>query len=90
MTFGKRQSPAGPASERRTKTRRATNVPAEIILPTGRAIPCRVVSVSEGGARLSVASVLGLPTAFELRAGGRVYRAYIVRRGIGSLAVRFR
>lgn len=89
MSFGKRQPAGDRRSDRRRHSRRPTDVPADIVLPTGQSVKCRVANYSNSGARLNVASAFGLPDSFELRAGGRTYQARVLRRENGRLAVKF-
>ena len=89
MSFGKRQPIGFRGVERRRHAREQTDVPAQIVPPIGQIIDCRVTDFSKTGARLSVASVFGLPNAFELRAGGSIYQVKVVRRAKGYIAVRF-
>lgn len=76
-------------ADRREHVRERADVTAQIVLPDGETVKCHVRDFSARGAFLSVASLFGLPTSFELRAGGQTYRAEVVRCGAGYLAVRF-
>jgi hypothetical protein len=89
MSFGKRQPIGFRGVERRRVVREQTDVAAEILLPSGQNVKCRVTDFSKTGARLTVASAFGLPNTFELRAGGRIYEVTVVRRGSGHIAVKF-
>ena len=89
MSFGKRQPIGFHGLERRRALRERTDVPAYILLTTGQNVKCRVTDFSKTGARLEVPSGLGLPNAFELRAGARTYQVIVVRRGIGHVGVKF-
>jgi hypothetical protein len=87
MSFGKK--PAKPDNKRATGRVQA-NISAAIILPTGERIRCHVENFSKTGALLSVESVLGLPSEFELDAGnGLRRRVEVMRRGSKRLGVRF-
>ena len=89
MPFGKRILQPGTLGDRRAKPRNPLDAAAHILLPSGMAIACRVRDVSPSGARLLVDSILGLPTSFELRIKGQVFRAQVIRRSSRLLAVRF-
>jgi hypothetical protein len=89
MSFGKRQPIGFRGVERRREPRERTDVRAQIVPPIGQTADCRVTDFSRTGARLSVASVFGLPNTFELRAGGRIYQVTVVRRARSYVAVRF-
>ena len=90
MTFGKRNPNGGAGQERRQATRVATSQRAEIIAPGQTPRRCEIVSISDTGAELSLNSVFGIGSTFELRAGGQTYRARVVRRAPGTLYVAFR
>ncbi|WP_457107171.1 PilZ domain-containing protein [Methylobacterium sp. P5_C11] len=55
--------------DRRAAPRRRTLLEGHIELAGGGAIDCTVRNVSEGGARLRVVSVIGVPDAFVLTYG---------------------
>jgi hypothetical protein len=55
--------------DRRAAPRRRTLLEGHIELAGGGAIDCTVRNMSEGGARLRVASVIGVPDAFVLSCG---------------------
>jgi hypothetical protein len=61
------------------KPRRKCNVEGEILSPGRPPRPCRVVDISDSGARLELTSGFGIADAFELSAFGNIYRARIVR-----------
>ena len=65
------------------------DLPAHIVLPDGQTFACRVRNHTRGTARLSLTSVLGIPATFALHAGDAVYEAQTIRRGVGTLVVRF-
>ena len=89
MSFGKRQPTGFRGVERRREVREKTDISAHIVLPASQLVKCRVTDFSSMGARLSVASVFGLPNTFELRAGGRIHQVRVVRRAIGYIAAKF-
>ena len=70
-------------------TREPVDLPAEILIPGARPLECRIVDLSDTGARLSLDSILGVPEEFELRANGETGRVKVVRRGVRFLAVTF-
>jgi hypothetical protein len=88
MSFGKRQTKGHNGPERRRHHRETTSVAGHILLPSGE-VRCRVVDVSDRGARLTVATAFGLPDAFEFRAGGRTFRVRVTRRASGCIGVVF-
>ena len=90
MTFGKRNPNGGPGQERRQTARVATSQRAEIIAPGQPPRRCEIVSLSTAGAELSLNSVFGIGSTFELQVGGQIYRARVVRRAPGTLYVAFR
>ena len=90
MTFGKRNPNGGAGRERRKATRVATSERAEILTAGHPPRRCEIVNISATGAQLSLNSVFGIGSTFELRAGGQTYRARVVRRGPGTLYVTFR
>jgi hypothetical protein len=89
MSFGKRQPIGFCGVERRREVREQTNAAAQIVLPAGQTVQCRVNDFSNASARLAVASAFGLPNMFEFRAAGRTYQVEVMRRGIGHVSVRF-
>jgi hypothetical protein len=90
MTFGKKPARARVGVERRRLPRKPADLPAQIVLPNGQTFACRVLNHAQGTARLSLTSVLGVPAKFELHAGGAVYEAQTIRRGVGTLVVCFK
>jgi hypothetical protein len=52
--------------EHRVEPRRRVLLPGKVLLPNGGAIDCTIRNRSPHGARLAVASVIGIPDAFEL------------------------
>ena len=88
-SFGKRRSYALlVASDRRVAAREPVSAEAEIVLQTGT-IKCRLLDISETGARLSVGRTFGLPQRVQVRIGGRVLAARVVRSRGGEIGVRF-
>jgi hypothetical protein len=82
--------PLPPVKDQRRAERRAGNIGAFLMLPSGERQRCIVKDFSKTGALLIVPSVLGLPDEFELQAMGGPRRSVrIVRRGAGKIAVRF-
>lgn len=58
--------------ERRLSPRRIANIEAKIVFDAGRSVrPCIVRDLSEGGAKLEVATVAGIPPTFDLILPGR-------------------
>jgi hypothetical protein len=90
MSFGKKPAQAHTGPDRRRLPRWKADLPAQIVLPTGRTFPCRVSNHAQGTARLALTSVLGIPVSFELHTEGAVYQAQTIRRGVGALVVRFK
>jgi hypothetical protein len=90
MAFGKKSAQSHVGIERRRIPRKRADLPAQIVVPTGQTYACRVLNHANGTARLSLTSVLGIPDAFELHTGGTVYEAQTIRRGVGTLVVRFK
>ena len=64
-------------------------MPAEILVPGARPLECRIIGLSDTGARLSLESILGVPEEFELRMSGETCRVKVVRRGVRFLGVIF-
>ena len=90
MTFGKRQPPGYRGINRRSAaTREPVDMPAEILIPGARPLECRIIDLSDTGARLSLESILGVPEEFELRVSGETCRVKVVRRGVRFLGVIF-
>jgi len=90
MTFGKRNRNGGAGQERRQATRVATSQKAEILEPGQTPRRCEIVNISAAGAELSLTSVFGIGSTFDLRTGSQTYRARVVRRAPGTLYVAFR
>jgi PilZ domain len=87
MTFGKRHPSGFPfATDRRVARREPVSAVAEILLPTG-IIKCRLLDISETGARLSVGRTFGLPEHVQIRR--HTFAARVVRSRGGEIGVRF-
>jgi hypothetical protein len=89
MTFGKRNT-KGVTGQAQRNIPTTANQRAEIIVPGQAPRRCEIVSISDTGAQLSLNSVFGIGSTFELRLGGQTYRARVVRRAPGTLHVAFR
>jgi hypothetical protein len=89
MSFGKRTYQGQPFLNRRRSDRRKCNVEGEILSPGLPHRPCRVVDISDTGARLELGSGFGIADVFELRAFGNIYSARVVRRGPRTLFIEF-
>ena len=78
--------------ERRRSTRLRVDRPAQILVPGGQAIPCRIIDVSESGAKLRPGWKGLLPNAFELRDmfTGIQRVVLTVWTGLSGIGVRFR
>ena len=75
MSFGKRIYQGQPFLDRRRSPRRKCNIEGEILSPDRPPRPCRVVDISDTGARLELGSGFGIADVFELSAFGKVYSA---------------
>ena len=77
--------------DRRIAPRRNTAIPAEIIFDGGRSRrDCVVRNMSEGGAKLEVATVIGIPNSFALAIPGhRLQHCRIAWRALKELGVAF-
>ena len=89
MSFGKRTYQGQAFLDRRKSQRHRCNVEGEILSPGRPPRPCRVVDISETGARVELGSGFGIADVFELRAFGNFYPARIVRRGQRTLFIEF-
>jgi len=78
--------------ERRRSPRLHVDRPAQISTPGGEPIPCRILDVSEHGAKLRPGWKGSLPNGFDLRdIFTDVHRAtLVVWRGLSGIGVRFR
>jgi hypothetical protein len=88
MAFGKRK----PASLRESERHGAGHVKqaGEILTPGQPPRRCEVTNLTASGARLSLNSVFGVASMFELRVGRNTYRARVISRSAGTLEVTFR
>jgi len=77
-------------SERRRSGRQLTAIPARLLVPRARAIPCTIVALSTEGACLTLEAKSGMPANLRMRAGGSVYRVQATERGTGYVFVKFR
>ena len=77
--------------ERRLSPRRNTRIEATIAFDGGRATrPCIVRNISETGAKLEVASVLGIPNTFDLLIPGhRPHPCRVVWRALKEMGVAY-
>jgi hypothetical protein len=77
--------------ERRRHPRQYSDSEGMIVIRATRPLPCRIVDRSEGGVRLKVHSVLGIPDAFrvELPATGEVLTLTAAWRKPGEIGARF-
>ena len=89
LLFGVRQPSGYRGAERRRETRQQSYLRAEITLPSGQSITCRVTDFSAVGARIAVGSALGLPDTFDLHAAGRTLRVRVVHRSHGEAGLAF-
>ena len=78
--------------ERRRSIRLRVDRPAQILVPGGQAIPCRILEVSEGGAKLRSGWNGWMPHTFELRDmfTGIQRVVLTVWTGLSGMGVRFR
>ena len=78
--------------ERRRSIRLRVDRPAQILVPGGQAIPCRILDVSEGGAKLRSGWNGWMPHTFELLDAftGIKRVAPTVWTGLSAIGVRFR
>lgn len=89
LSFGKRTYQGQTFLDRRRSPRRKCNVEGEILSPGRPPRSCRVVDISDTGARLELGSGFGIADVFELSAFGNIYPARIVRRGPRTLFIQF-
>lgn len=61
-------------AERRLTPRRRVLKPARILIDKKSVISCTVRNLSEGGSRLEMPSILGVPELFELEIAGEPRR----------------
>lgn len=83
MTFGRR--------DLRLTPRRNTMIPAQIVFDGGRKrIDCIIRNLSDGGAKLEVPSVVGVPNTFDLLAPRQPPRpCRVVWRALKEMGVQF-
>ena len=87
MSFGKRTPQS--SNNRRASARTSAAASAHILLSTGKTVSCRLLDLSDTGAKLGVDSVLGLPAQFDLKVRGQIHRAQVTRRSPRVLAIKF-
>ena len=77
--------------DKRLSPRRITMIPAQIVFDSGRRrVDCIIRNLSEGGAKLEVATVLGLPPTFDLIAKGhRPHACRVAWRALREMGVQF-
>jgi hypothetical protein len=77
--------------DRRIAPRRNTHIEAEIVFSGGReARGCIIRNVSETGAKLEVASVVGIPNTFDLLIPGhRPHACRVVWRALREMGVAY-
>ncbi len=78
--------------DRRSSTRLRVDRPAQIVVPGGETIPCRILDLSEHGARIRPAWKVWVPNAFDLEDmfSGARREVRTVWRGLSGVGVRFR
>ena len=83
MSFGKSKTYKGP--DRRRSPRERVSLRADIILATGRRIPCQIVDRSATGMRIALTSMLGIPDRFDLQVeSAEPVDVFVVRRQTGE------
>jgi hypothetical protein len=88
MSFGKSKTYKGP--DRRRSPRERVSLRADIILATGRRIPCQIVDRSATGMRIALTSMLGIPDRFDLQVeSAEPVDVFVVRRQTGEVFVSF-
>jgi methyl-accepting chemotaxis protein len=88
--FGRREAKGHGGIEKRRDPRTPVLCNASIILEDSSSRPCLIRDISNGGARLEVQSVLGIPQRFTLRdASGRQWQVLVVQRRARTLGVKF-
>jgi hypothetical protein len=77
--------------KRKTARRRVLKVGKIIFADGMRLIDCTIRDMSDNGARLLIANIVGLPDAFHLfeKSSGMVYRASVVWRQPAAVGVKF-
>ncbi|HEV7275008.1 MAG TPA: PilZ domain-containing protein [Devosiaceae bacterium] len=78
--------------EKRLSPRRNTMIEARIAFDGGRSkVDCLIRNLSDGGAKLEVASVKAIPNSFDLIAPGhRPHACRVVWRALKEMGVEFR
>jgi len=79
-------------NEKRKTPRRRVLKEGKIVFADGmRVIDCTIRDMSDGGARLLIASTLGVPERFQLyqKSSGLLYPASIIWRQANAIGVRF-
>ncbi|MCJ2034011.1 PilZ domain-containing protein [Methylobacterium sp. J-068] len=84
-----RADPGVTFEDRRATRRYAASDPALIRTTFGSPVSCTLVDRSEGGARLKVLSVLGIPDAFVLSVGAEDLRVRVAWRSPSEIGVAF-
>jgi hypothetical protein len=78
------------ASENRGAQRHRTLKGARIVFNAGNStIDCTVRNLSAGGAKLDVASVVGIPNSFDLLVGEQLRACRVAWRSLKQLGVEF-
>ncbi|MEP7239883.1 MAG: PilZ domain-containing protein [Devosia sp.] len=82
---------AAPETEHRSMARRTTLKSGHIVFNSGRStIDCRIRNLSARGAKLQVASVLGIPESFDLMLEGHSRQpCQVIWRSLKELGVEF-
>ena len=77
--------------EKRLSPRRNTMIVATVVFDGGRTrLDCVIRDLSEGGAKLQVATVKGIPQSFDLMAPGhRPHHCRVVWRALKEMGVQF-
>jgi hypothetical protein len=77
--------------EKRLAPRRNTMIEAKIVFEGGRQrVDCVIRNLSDGGAKLEVGKVIGIPATFDLVAPGhRPHACRVVWRSLKELGVQF-
>ena len=88
--FGRREAKGHGGIEKRRDPRTPVLWNAAIVLEDASSRPCLIRDISNGGARLEVQSVLGIPQRFTLReTSGRQWQVLVVQRRARTLGVKF-
>ena len=88
--FGRREAKGHGGIEKRRDPRTTVLWNAAIVLEDASSRPCLIRDISNGGARLEVQSVLGIPQRFTLReTSGRQWQVLVVQRRARTLGVKF-